>query len=88
MTDLQLALIGLGVLIIVAIVLFNWWQERKFRTDVAQRFDEPRQDALMEEFHFDSDAVLKNESPPGPATSQSVSAESMRGEEIVNTTVN
>ena len=64
MTDLQLALIGLGVLIIVAIVLFNWWQERKLRTEISQRFDEPQQDALLDEFHFDSDTILKNEPVP------------------------
>lgn len=88
MTDLQLALVGLGVLIIVAIVLFNWWQERKFRTSISQRFDEPRQDALMDEFQFDSDAILKNESAASPADSQSARVGPIHHEENVNDQVN
>lgn len=94
MTDLQLALLALGVLIIAAIVLFNWWQERKLRTEVSQRFDEPQQDVLLDEFHFDSDAILKNEPAPVQGTESDESevdqtfVEPIRQEEIVNVSVN
>jgi len=65
MTDLHWALLGLGVLIIGAVLAFNWWQERKFRQETFKRFDEPKYDALMEEaralrneeFHIDPHAV-------------------------------
>lgn len=97
MTDLQLALLGLGVLIIVAIVLFNWWQERRLHTSITQRIDEPRQDALMDEFHFDSEAILKDEGKANqtvaepadsPTDSQSVSVNPIPRGEIVNASVN
>jgi FtsZ-interacting cell division protein ZipA len=89
MTDLQLALLGLGILIIVAIVLFNWWQERRLRTNITERLDEPRQDALMDDFHFDSEAVLKNDPAPTvvePAVGPTNKA--MPDGEIVNDSVN
>ncbi|MCB5189822.1 cell division protein FtsZ [Methylobacillus arboreus] len=65
MTDLHWALLGLGILIIGAVLAFNWWQERKFKQETSSRFDEPRYDALMEEarairneeFHIDHNAV-------------------------------
>jgi len=64
MSDLQWALFALGVVIILGVVLFNWWQERKLRTEVSERFDEPQSDALMEDFHFDAEAILKDEEEP------------------------
>lgn len=63
MTDLQLALLVLGTLIIVAVIVFNWWQERVLRDEASSRFDEPQRDALMDDFHIDADAVLAKESP-------------------------
>ncbi len=64
MSDLQLALLVLGAIIIFAVVAFNWWQERKFRNEASKAFDSPRRDALMDdEFHFDENAILKDETP-------------------------
>ena len=61
MTDLQLSLAALGAAIILAVVLFNWWQERRLRKQISARFDEPRRDALMGEFNMDAEAILRNE---------------------------
>lgn len=62
MTDLQLALLLLGAVIIIAVLAFNGWQERKFKNEAMARFDTSQADVLMErEFHFDTDAVLKDE---------------------------
>lgn len=66
MTDLQLALLALGALIIVAVVIFNWWQERNLRNEISERFTEPHQDALIQDartddFRIDTDAVLKDD---------------------------
>jgi FtsZ-interacting cell division protein ZipA len=66
MTDLQLALLALGALIIVTVIVFNWWQERNLRNEISERFDEPRQDALIQgartdDFRIDTDAVLKDD---------------------------
>lgn len=61
MSDMQWALLALGVVIILGVVVFNWWQERKLRVEVGERFDEPQSDALMGEFHFDPEAVLDDD---------------------------
>jgi FtsZ-interacting cell division protein ZipA len=62
MTDLQLALIALGALIIIAVVLFNWWQERKLHKETESRFVEPETDVLMDEdFRIDPHTVLRGD---------------------------
>lgn len=57
MSDLQLALLALGALIIAAVVLFNWWQERKIRHETLSRFEPPADDSLLDDFHIDPQAV-------------------------------
>jgi hypothetical protein len=47
MTDFQLALMALGFIVVICVVLFNWWQERKFRRAASQAFSENVPDALM-----------------------------------------
>ncbi len=71
MSQLQIGLITLGALIILAVLLFNWWQERNIRQEMTSRFKSPIDDVLMDEsratpanepvedFHIDPDAVLE-----------------------------
>jgi FtsZ-interacting cell division protein ZipA len=67
MTDLQLALIALGALIILAVVLFNWWQERKLHKETESRFIEPETDVLMDEdFRIDPHTVLRGDKREEP----------------------
>lgn len=63
MSDLQLSLLALGAVIIAGVILFNWWQERRFMQESVNRFDAPNDDALMEEFRIDTGRVagLDNE---------------------------
>jgi FtsZ-interacting cell division protein ZipA len=62
MSELQLALLVLGAIIIFAVVAFNWWQERKLRDEASQAFDAPRRDPLMDdEFHFDETVILRED---------------------------
>lgn len=49
MSDLQIVLILIGVLIIVAVLIFNWWQERRFHQQVERSFTPLQKDALLEE---------------------------------------
>jgi FtsZ-interacting cell division protein ZipA len=49
MSQLQIGLVSLGALIILAVLLFNWWQERNIRRETVRRFDGPIDDVLMEE---------------------------------------
>jgi FtsZ-interacting cell division protein ZipA len=51
MSDLWMILVLLGVSIVLAVVVFNWWQEKKYRRDVEYRFSHTRGDVL------DSDAA-------------------------------
>ena len=57
MSDLHLSLIGFGLVVIVGVVAYNWFQEQKFRKIAQQRFQAPRDDVLM-----------ASADPRGPAT--------------------
>lgn len=63
MSDLQLALLLLGAVIILVVIAFNWWQERRLRNEAARHFEAPRGDVLMDDdFQLDPDAILREES--------------------------
>lgn len=47
MSDLQLALIVFGIVIVVAVVLYNWWQERRLMRENKLRFDNVEDDPLL-----------------------------------------
>lgn len=47
MSDLQIALILLGILLILIVLLFNWWQDRRVRRQMQEHFPEREQDPLM-----------------------------------------
>jgi FtsZ-interacting cell division protein ZipA len=47
MNDLQIILIIIGALIIAAVLLFNWWQERKFNQQIESGFSKSQNDALL-----------------------------------------
>jgi hypothetical protein len=47
MSDLQVGLAILGVLVVAAVVAFNWLQERKFRRNAEQGLRSPEEDVLL-----------------------------------------
>jgi len=47
MSDLQIGLISLGVILILVLVLFNWWQDRRVRQRMQEHFPEADEDPLM-----------------------------------------
>lgn len=47
MSDLQVGLLIVGVAVVVAVLVFNWIQERRFRTQANTAFQAPVADALM-----------------------------------------
>lgn len=49
MSDLWMILVLLGVSVVLAVVVFNWWQEKKYRRDVEYRFSQTRVDVLDNE---------------------------------------
>ncbi len=48
MSDLQIWLLVIGVAVVVAVLVFNWTQERRFRKQASAAFQAPMGDALME----------------------------------------
>lgn len=57
MSDLQIGLISLGVIIIALVLLFNWWQDRRIRQQMQEQFPEDDNDPLMS--HVASSTVRK-----------------------------
>ena len=49
MSELQIALIGIGALIIITVLFINWWQERRFHKQVEKGFSQLQRDALLDE---------------------------------------
>ena len=43
MSNLQLGLIVAGVLLVMGVLIFNWWQERRVRRRIAEAFHPPEQ---------------------------------------------
>lgn len=80
MTDLQLALLALGAIIIAAVILFNWLQESRIRRETVRRFDGPIKDVLMvddddQDSHPAPSIKPTAETPPQPEVSITQSVE-------------
>jgi len=58
MSKLHIALVGLGILIIAAIYVFNRWQERRYRQRAESAFQQRHADVLLSD---------SNTPPPAPA---------------------
>ncbi len=96
MSNLQLSLIALGVVLILLVLLFNWWQEQRIQSKMRSKFPEPEQDpllsaepiqthpgALREEPAFDlfnEGASNESASNEGPAFESDVTLASIRQE--------
>jgi hypothetical protein len=48
LSDLQLSLVVIGVLVIGGVYVLNWVQERRFRRRIGEAFDDEREDALLQ----------------------------------------
>ena len=62
MSDLLIILVVLGVLIVVGVVVFNWWQERKFHSKISNDFRPTKRDVLIEDFQINTSAIKKEKS--------------------------
>lgn len=60
MSDLQIMLIVIGALIICAVVIINWWQERRFHKQVENSFSTLKSDALLDDPKLDINSVYQN----------------------------
>jgi FtsZ-interacting cell division protein ZipA len=55
MSDLLIILVALGAFIVIGVVAFNWWQEKKFRSRIANDFKPSKRDVLIEDFQVNTD---------------------------------
>ncbi|HEY3300526.1 MAG TPA: cell division protein ZipA C-terminal FtsZ-binding domain-containing protein [Methylophilaceae bacterium] len=83
MSDLQLSLIALGVAIIAAVMLFNWWQERQLSNKAAD-LNVVEHDALLvddseinqfDEPNLDEEVVVTTRRTAGLADDHDISSE-------------
>ncbi len=72
MSDLWMILVLLGVSIVLAVVVFNWWQEKKYRRDVEYRFSHTRGDVLDNESSAKTKDPLKKTTADKPPVSEDV----------------
>lgn len=49
MSDLQILLISIGLVLIAAVVVYNWWQDWRVRRSMQSRFPEGGRDPLMQD---------------------------------------
>ena len=80
MSDLQIILIVIGLLIIVGVLIFNWWQERRFYRQMENSFSSVRNDALFDEPELDISSLhytLNDESVAHPTFDKLPSEQSM-----------
>lgn len=71
MSELQIYLIGIGALIIIAVLIFNWWQERQFHRQVERSFFPLERDALLDEPSLDVSALDADQMPSAHSSNQS-----------------
>lgn len=72
MSDLLIILVVLGVLIVVGVVVFNWWQERKFHSKIAGDFKPTKRDVLIEDFQINTSAIKREKSSHSSERKESV----------------
>lgn len=47
MSDLQLSLIIIGILVIAGVIMFNWFQQQRYRRKIQEAFDHEHHDILL-----------------------------------------
>lgn len=55
MSDLLIILVVLGALIVVGVLAFNWWQEKKYKARIASDFKPSKRDVLIEDFQVNTE---------------------------------
>lgn len=53
LNDLTISLLAIGLVLILLVILFNWWQERKIRKAAVKQFTATSHDILMDDFALD-----------------------------------
>lgn len=69
MSDLQILLISIGLVLIAAVLLYNWWQDWRVRRSMQSRFPEADQDPLMQDAPARREPGIWSAEPAEPAAS-------------------
>ena len=85
MSNLQIGLILAGVLLILLVLLFNWWQDREARQQIQRHFPEGESDPLMNHV-FESPLGQRREPTVGGWTEAEDDSELAQGLELDPTT--
>lgn len=86
MSDLQIGLILLGVALILLVLLFNWWQDRRVRRQMQEQFPERDVDPLLGSHPAAAPAPLRREPALSALGSQAAQNEPDDPEEVDPTT--
>ena len=49
MSELQISLIAIGIIVVMGVVLFNWMQQRRYRQGAEEAFGPKHEDVLLRE---------------------------------------
>ncbi|MDX1914059.1 MAG: cell division protein ZipA C-terminal FtsZ-binding domain-containing protein [Methylophilus sp.] len=60
MSDLLIILIVLGIFIVLGVLVFNWWQERKFHQRISKDFKPSQRDVLIEDFQVNAETTKRD----------------------------
>ena len=47
LSELQLSLIGIGIIVVLGVIVFNWTQQRRYRRNAEQAFNREHEDILL-----------------------------------------
>jgi FtsZ-interacting cell division protein ZipA len=61
MSELQIGLLSIGILLVVAVYLYGFWQQRSYRNKFGSSYKSPHEDALYKSNSSAADALLDEE---------------------------
>ena len=47
MSELQVSLIAIGIVVVMGVIFFNWMQQRRYRRSAEQAFGQKHEDVLL-----------------------------------------
>ena len=47
LSELQISLIGIGIVVVLGVIVFNWTQQRRYRRNAEQAFSREHEDILL-----------------------------------------
>jgi len=80
MSDLLIILIVLGAIIVVSVVVFNWWQEKKYQNRISGDFRPTKRDVLFDDYQADTDTRARERAKTNAKSKLSPNTQSVKKE--------